>query len=293
MSSPNAGWRPRHFRRSPNAPGLSRPTLHYYFPTRAELFRYAIDDISPIIAGCIARASREGTLLKQLSTFVLAAHEADFADRSVMAFLVRWRLESERDPSLDVSRKIAGTAMRSFCASMIYAAVERGELADDTPVTAVAEMLVAMLWGVACYAGSTDSSHQMLSLAKQLNQLFAQGLLPPGPRHIRSLTIDPHGPAGDIVDAFGRTWPGLRLVLDKPPDEPIGSGEEAEVVVVSGEDTRERVRDLLYRAYGVASFVDGLGSYDTLDAAARADDGDQHLGKTRNDDTPNSVGGPP
>jgi AcrR family transcriptional regulator len=63
MSSPNAGWRPRHFRRSPNAPGLSRPTLHYYFPTRAELFRYAIDDISPIIAGCIARASREGTLL--------------------------------------------------------------------------------------------------------------------------------------------------------------------------------------------------------------------------------------
>src|ERR1700682_4376522 len=102
----------------------------------------------------------------------------------------------------------------------------------------------------------------MLSLAKQLNQLFAHGLLPPGPRHIRSLTVDPHAPAVDTVDAFGRTWPGLRLVLDQSPDEPIGSGEEAEPVVVSGEDTRARVRDLLYRAYGIESFVDGLRSYD-------------------------------
>jgi hypothetical protein len=39
--------------------------------------------------------------------------------------------------------------------------------------------------------------------------------------------------------------------------------------VVSGDFTGERVRSALRRAFSVESLVEGIGRYDTLDAAAR------------------------
>jgi hypothetical protein len=60
----------------------------------------------------------------------------------------------------------------------------------------------------------------------------------------------------------------LTLVIDVPAGQQSIAANAAQTVLVRGDFTRERVRSLLYRAYGVESLVEGIGRYDTLDAAA-------------------------
>ena len=44
--------------------------MHYYFHTREEIYDRLVAETYSIVVDCIARASREDTLLDQLSAFV-------------------------------------------------------------------------------------------------------------------------------------------------------------------------------------------------------------------------------
>ncbi len=170
--------------------GLSRPSIHYYFPTREEIYNSLVREASSVLDDCIAEARREDTLLKQLSTFVAAAHRLDFADRSMMRFIVISRLEFHRHAALRNGTGPDLAAVGDFYASMVGDAIDRGELPDDTDAAAVVNLLLAMFWGVGFYAGfvADADADDMMAIAKQLRKLFAHGLLD-GARNTRSLTI--------------------------------------------------------------------------------------------------------
>jgi AcrR family transcriptional regulator len=154
--------------------GLSRPTLHYYFATREEIFETLVGEASHVIADCIAKAQRHGTLVEQLSALVAAIHEADYRDRSTFAFLVSARLEASRNPELSSH---GDTDMRTFLTTLVAEAVARGELRADIAQVAVVDMLHSMLWGVGFYAGFVDDAADMFVITKQLSKLFSEGLL--------------------------------------------------------------------------------------------------------------------
>lgn len=156
------------------AAGLSRPTLHYYFASREEIFSALVGEADVVVAECIAKAQRFGTLAEQLSAFVAAIHEVDLLDRTQIAFLVSARLESRRNPEL---RAYIGGDVLDFLSASVGAAAVRGELPSDTALAPVVDMLDAMLWGVGFHAGFIADSADRSPITKQLDRLFSHGLL--------------------------------------------------------------------------------------------------------------------
>jgi AcrR family transcriptional regulator len=160
------------------AANLSRPTLHYYFGSREEIYGALVAEAGGVLADCIGEAKGKNTLLEQLTALVVAMHEADLRDRSQVAFLVSACLESTRNPGLQVE---ACDVLRNFLRSSLGEAKSRGELSADAVVTPIADLLHAMLWGVGFHAGFVGSQADMRLITKQLMRLLSHGLLGPAP----------------------------------------------------------------------------------------------------------------
>lgn len=189
------GYQAATFQAIALAAGLSRPTLHYYFTSRAEIYQALQAEADAVMGECIARAQQHDTVVGQFSALLRAIHEADFRDRSQMAFLVSARLESTRNPEL---REHAGTALKDFLTTLVTGAKSRGELSEDTETAPVVEMLSAMLWGVGFYAGFVDDAVGMSLIAGHLDRTFSHGLL--GGAELSSVH---HDTVGDTPGAVG------------------------------------------------------------------------------------------
>jgi len=168
------GYHAATFQAIAAAADLSRPTLHYYFDSREQIYAMLVDEAGDAMAECIDAARRKNTLIEQLTTLVSGILEVDRLDRSRLAFLVSARLESTRNPMLQVG---ANGALLSFLESLLADAKSRGELEADTLVTPIADMLHAVLWGVGLHAGFIDTQAGLGSITKQLSRLLSHGLL--------------------------------------------------------------------------------------------------------------------
>ncbi|MEO3760545.1 TetR/AcrR family transcriptional regulator [Mycobacterium sp. B14F4] len=157
--------------------GFSRPTMHYYFHTKEEIYENLQQEAYSIVSDCIAAAQREDGLLKQLTTFVVAARRADLSDGSLMRFIVTSRFEQHRCPSLRGSATPVSEAVAEFYARIVEEAIATGELPADADAPAVVNMLYAMFWGVGFFAGFVHSADDLADIAKQLNRMFRKGLL--------------------------------------------------------------------------------------------------------------------
>jgi AcrR family transcriptional regulator len=168
------GYQAATFQAIALAAGLSRPTLHYYFASREEIYRALVAEAGSVLADCIATIRPQDTLATQFTSLVEAIYLADFGDRSQVAFLVSARLESTRNPEL---RAYAGLELSDFLTTLVGDAKARGELADDCAVEPVVDMLRAMLWGIGFYAGFVDEAAHLCLITTQLGDLFSHGLL--------------------------------------------------------------------------------------------------------------------
>jgi AcrR family transcriptional regulator len=153
---------------------LSRPTLHYYFSTRDEIYAALVEEAEELVTGWITRAGNCDTLAESLSALVATMYETDRRDRSQVSFLISARLEATRNPELRDDRR---DALRCYLMTLVGDAVQRGELPADTCVTPIADMLHSVLWGVGLCAGFPDRGATMSAITKQLRILFSHGLL--------------------------------------------------------------------------------------------------------------------
>ncbi len=202
------GYEAANFQAIASRAGLSRPTMHYYFRTREEMYDCLIGEAYSIVSDCIAQAKREDTLLKQLATFVAATHRSGFADRSMLRFVITARLEFHRSPSLRDSPGPVVSAVQEFYVSMVDDAIARGEIPAGTDAAAVVNMLLAMFLGMGFFAGYIVDQNNMPVIAKQLHQLFVHGLLDDR-KTASGLAITPPPSATVAVDDLVYTWPGL------------------------------------------------------------------------------------
>ena len=202
------GYEAANFQAIASRAGLSRPTMHYYFHTREEIYDCLVAEAYSVVADCIAQAKRQDTLLNQLSTFVTAAYRSGFTDQSMMRFTVTARLEFHRSPSLRESPGPVISAVQDFYGWMVDEAITRGEIPADTDAPAVVHMLLAMFLGMGFYAGFIVDQNDMAVIAKQLHGLMAHGLLDQQ-ENGRALSIAQPVPVAVAVDGFSHTWPGL------------------------------------------------------------------------------------
>ncbi|KUI29543.1 TetR family transcriptional regulator [Mycobacterium sp. IS-1742] len=159
--------------------GLSRPTLHYYFATREEVYEAIVTEMRDVVVDCVEQSLRHERLLDRLAAFVAAVRRIDARDSSIVPFLISARLEPQRNPEL---RAVSDSPVRAFLVRLVSDAIRRGELGEETDLEGVSDMLHVILYGMAFYAGFTDGPAALGSIAKQLIELFAHGLVaaPPG-----------------------------------------------------------------------------------------------------------------
>jgi AcrR family transcriptional regulator len=184
--------------------GFSRPTMHYYFHTKEQVYDSLQREAYSVVSDCIAQAQRQGTLLKQLATFVAAAQRMDASDGSMMRFIIASRLEMHRNPTLRGTSTPAADAVEAFYTWMVDDGIRRGELPEQTDAPAVVNMLFAMFWGMGFFAGWVHQPEDVAVIAKQLRGMFIGGLLE-NAKTDRPLTVAPRTSANVVaVDDFAR-----------------------------------------------------------------------------------------
>ncbi|MEZ0365544.1 TetR/AcrR family transcriptional regulator [Mycobacterium sp. pUA109] len=156
---------------------LTRPAINHYFPSKRVLYREVVEQTNElIIATGMERARRETTLIGRVSAFIETAVQADSEDRSAAAFLVTSVLESQRHPELRLVEHDSLLNSREFLTWAVTDAIEHGELATDSDVASLVEMLAAVLWGVGFYAGFVGSHQQLEDITSNLRLLLANKL---------------------------------------------------------------------------------------------------------------------
>lgn len=171
------GYQAATFQAIAVAAGLSRPTLHYYFASREEIYQSLVVEAGAVVAELIDTAQRPATLAAQFAALVEAVRQADSRDRSQVAFIVSARLECSRNPEL---RAYASTWLHDCLVTLVTAARARGELSEGTEVAPVADMLQALVLGVVFYAGFVDDAEDMSLITAQLDRMVSRGLCSEG-----------------------------------------------------------------------------------------------------------------
>ena len=152
---------------------LTRPAINHYFKTKNLLYREVVKRTNELVVlRSVGKASEATTLIDQLEAFINAAVGTDAEDRSAAAFLVTSVLESQRHPELrrDENDSLLGT--RQFLNWAVNGAIERGELTTDAPVEPLVEMLTAMFWGMAFYAGFVGSHEELEAITDEFKRLL-------------------------------------------------------------------------------------------------------------------------
>ena len=201
------GYAAANFQTIASRAGVSRPTMHYYFRSREEIYDCLVAELYSIVADCIAQAKHKDTLLNQLAAFVAGTYRSGLVDASMMRFIITARVEFHRSPSLRDGRSPVASAVQGFYASMVDDAIARGEMASDTDAPAVVNMLLAMFLGMGFYTGFVGGNNMTL-VAKQLRALMTHGLLDhrqAGP----PLRMTPPASVAVTVDDLPPTPPGL------------------------------------------------------------------------------------
>jgi AcrR family transcriptional regulator len=156
---------------------LTRPAINHYFASKQILYREVVEQTNALVVAAGAeRARSETTLAGRLRAFISSAVQADSKDRSAAAFLVTAVMEAQRHPELKDTENDALENSRLFVRWAVTEAVESGELSTGTDVTAVVEMLVAVLWGMGFYAGFVGDHDQLERITEQLTLLLEQRL---------------------------------------------------------------------------------------------------------------------
>lgn len=170
------GYRAATFQQIALRAGVSRPTLHYYFATREQVYEILLRQIYSQVAECAVAAQREVGLRQQLTVFIEAMQQLMGSDEAAMRFLVAARLEHHRDRQRHDAADAVVATVHGFYQSIVVQAIAHDELAPDTDPRAVADMLAALFWGMGFHAGFVNATESS-AIARQLLQLFDGGLL--------------------------------------------------------------------------------------------------------------------
>ena len=157
--------------------GFSRPTMHYYFHTKDEIYEHLQREAYTLVAECIASAQQQYGLLKRLTAFVAAARASELSDGSMMRFIITSRFEQHRCPSLRGTTTAVSEAVAAFYGRIVDEAIADGEIRPDADAKAVVDMLYAVFWGMGFFAGFVHAPADVDDIAKQLNRMFRKGLL--------------------------------------------------------------------------------------------------------------------
>jgi AcrR family transcriptional regulator len=171
------GYHAATFQQIAAGAGVSRPTLHYYFPTREDLYANLLTEVSERVQQCAAEAARADSLRSQLAAFMAELHRLTAAEPALMKMVITARIDHHRGTHRHEAASAIVSSVHAFYDAVVVDAVRRGELAPDTDVHAVADLLSALFWGLGFHSGFIAEGGDTSEVARQLMRVLGSGLL--------------------------------------------------------------------------------------------------------------------
>ncbi|OLM16728.1 MULTISPECIES: TetR/AcrR family transcriptional regulator [unclassified Pseudonocardia] len=167
------GYEKASFMEIAHRAGVTRPAVNHYFGSKEALYGALFDATrDSVVDAGVANAMNEHKLTRQIGAFLEAAAQVDSRDRTHARFIAASVLDSVRHPELN-DRALGQLAeVRVFLEQALRTAIERGEIRHDLDITAVTEMLIAILWGMGLYAGYVGTHQQLDSVVQQFTRLL-------------------------------------------------------------------------------------------------------------------------
>jgi hypothetical protein len=134
-------------------------------------------DIRDRVAECAVAAAGAGSMRRQLAAFTAELHRLGTAEPALMKMVVTARIDHHMGVHRHETATEIVSTVHGFYDTVVADAVRRGELAADTDVHAVADLLAALFWGVGFHAGFVAAGVDASEIARQLFQLLGHGLL--------------------------------------------------------------------------------------------------------------------
>jgi len=156
---------------------LTRPAINHYFANKRVLYDEVVEKANQmLVAEGMIKSGEQTSLLERLSAFFSAAMQVDSIDRSAAAFLTTSLLEAQRHPELGRSENSSLKAARTFVRRALVEAIESDELTTETEISALVETLVAVMWGMAFYAGYIGGHDELAVIVDKLELVLANEL---------------------------------------------------------------------------------------------------------------------
>lgn len=153
---------------------LTRPAINHYFSGKAELYREVLRQTNEIfIEWSASRSQNEVTLAGKIRAYISSGLESLEEERSAAAFLITSVVEAQRHPELVDPRIDPNQGTLAFVVSAIKAAVESGDVHADIDVESVADMLVALLWGMTIYGGFVGDQERLEQISERFLELLS------------------------------------------------------------------------------------------------------------------------
>lgn len=154
-------------------------SIYYYFASKEDLYGALLESVfGEALPMFTAEGMQETTLVRQVSAFYDSAVRYHRDDPTLAGFMVSSLLEIGRHPELreQVDREVQAVAR--FFHTAVSEARARGELRRDVVPEAVADMLAAVIWGMALFAGTMGTSGQVEAAVEAFKLLLSGDLLP-------------------------------------------------------------------------------------------------------------------
>lgn len=149
---------------------MTRPAINHYFANKFVLYQEVVEQSIGVIASQLAERAQPTTLVGRMRALMEAAMPA--SDRVRAAFFVTAMIDSQRHPEWNAPRSDFLQFTSDFIHGVVADAISKGELSSDVDAEALADMLLALCWGVVCYTGFVSTAERQPAITELLERLL-------------------------------------------------------------------------------------------------------------------------
>ena len=154
-----------------DAVGITTGAIYHYYPSKLDLYSAVYEQVQEIVYSAFEKAvAGHDTLFDKFGATLDAAVELNREDPSIAGFVVGVAGEAQRHPELMPLLAPVRVERGRFLHQMVLEAEARGELARDVSPDALADLLNAVLSGLARFSNQTGDSarhEQAVSVLKR------------------------------------------------------------------------------------------------------------------------------
>jgi AcrR family transcriptional regulator len=172
------GFRATTNRLIANDVGITTGALYHYTESKAELYAAVYcETIDEVYTEFESAAAEHDSLVSQFRAVMRRAADLQAADPSITGFIIAVAQETQRHPDLlELLTAQRGRHTRFFT-GLAVAAAERGELGPDVDLRAVADLLGAVMTGLARTAAAAGDSSRYAAAVEILERVLDGSLV--------------------------------------------------------------------------------------------------------------------